>query len=1147
MVNPELPKDHQQVDDQLSKEIIAISNKIEDHLSDLENIIKNGEADNEISGKHKELESEVNALLAKVTDEYVLTDEARIAMHGLQERVQLSQESAKDAKEKTFENSTIAGKVQILTEKWKLPAALTLWIGKAVREVGHEVSSRKWFWNKTWWLIKGIFSGLVWWGITYLWATAAGYVAWLIDGLDPRNRAKKAKNDVKGWRNNLFRKTWERYDPKNQEVQDVRNDSDPETPWFEWPEMWMDDLNRPIFWRKDWRTELAVLPDDIQLPWVYMKDQVDAIYGDPAFSDKYLLFTTSVNMRTQAARAKDQSGGIFSTKDSEIGSIQLIEQELLNIQKQVQSGADKWVVNTSISKTMNHISDFEIKQKSVIWEERWKVVLPTINEYSTTVTTRDADYENAQLKMYDWFRKTWGVTQGNSEVVKRHLYEDLLHRAKYEKLDDLFDGETGEKIFDALWKISPESKSDEELSSLVGKHLLDSGFLENPGEGKSWLSESVISEITKSIITTYHKSKENVNNNTAEFKKYFTRAYGFEIETDTKQQQKMITAYEQMYSVEVLEQYAQQKWLTYNKENKRQVVWGFAWDMVKENAIHGAVLSAYQDTFFDSYLPTQSERSRALRSPVETYKYADKKEGMLADIIWAGDDIADSTINSAINVWINIAASLIPVAGVEFVAARIAWSMLMRWILTAGTMSSRVAIFSMRAVLGHIAMTTFAGIANEQPASEIFENLTDRKEFAQNAIFFNVIWQVGPRITKNVWRIPRLGKVDPAVLEKLSTHWTWRLAMMTWAWVAETTIIEGGRNICDPNYERNWWEVMTVFMMSTILAGKVWAKAKEYTATKTANGKIKIIPKNITRIASKVESIESSSKTLRGKYEERLLSARDWETTIMGGQVVKSTKDWTSTYMIKWETTSFATAKEVVTHLKVTRLGEKPTIEQTQAIWEQELGTKIENMIDTWKTFSKGSDVYKFQVDKEGVVQVMKKWEKWFIQLTEEEIATLSQANEQLVTNATKKLFENVQWSKKSMKELLDSGKISKQEFTDRCKTHNITWTEKMLVGDFFRLLWQGKVRELLFWNIKKLQWISWRYPFPGMGKIIWAGKNSTTLFQAGSILYGGLIGDNGDKGRDEAAENYFLYCVLGRWIVGRVALAALDASDILF
>lgn len=66
----------------------------------------------------------------------------------------------------------------------------------------------------------------------------------------------------------------------------------------------------------------------------------------------------------------------------------------------------------------------------------------------------------------------------------------------------------------------------------------------------------------------------------------------------------MITAYEGMYGVDILTAYAQKKGFSY-AENQWKVVRDFAWDMMKENALHGAVVSSYQDIFFDAYLPTQ--------------------------------------------------------------------------------------------------------------------------------------------------------------------------------------------------------------------------------------------------------------------------------------------------------------------------------------------------------------------------------------------------------------------------------------------------------------------------------------------------------------------------------------------------------------
>lgn len=142
------------VDEQLSNEIVSIANKMDDHLSDLEKIIKEGQAQNNIDKEHATLEAEINALLNKVTSEHILTDEARIAMHNLQERIRTSSDVAQEAEEKSFENSTTAQKVKYLVDKYKLPASIAVGAGKALWEIQQDVRKRKGFWNKTRGVIK---------------------------------------------------------------------------------------------------------------------------------------------------------------------------------------------------------------------------------------------------------------------------------------------------------------------------------------------------------------------------------------------------------------------------------------------------------------------------------------------------------------------------------------------------------------------------------------------------------------------------------------------------------------------------------------------------------------------------------------------------------------------------------------------------------------------------------------------------------------------------------------------------------------------------------------------------------------------------------------------------------------------------------
>ncbi len=1166
MVNtPEVKQeknDTQSIDQQLSKEVLDVAKKVDDHLSDLEKIIKDGIADKDIEKKHKAIELEINTLVGKITDEKKLDDNARSALHGLKERISAGEASLDEAKEETFENSTLAGKVAILTDKYGLKASIAVAVLKWVWEVRQEMKKGKGFRGKTRGLIKWIFWGLIWWGLTYLWTSAVNYIASTIDDLDPRNAAKKAMHDVK-WRFarllgfNKKENDGERYDPQNQFVQDARNDSDLESPGFEWPEMWMDELDRPIFGWKDGRTEVGVIPGDIGIAEVYRKDQVDALYNDPVFADKYLLFCDAVNMWTQAARNKDQSGWLLSTKDSGIASIQIIEQELLKVQQNVQQSAPKEQILADISSVLQHIQRFEMEQKWVIGEERWKVVRPSIEKYSTNELMRETDFERAQLSIYDGFRKIWW--KGDSNVVKRNLYDDLLHRSKYEKLDEIFDGEMWEKVFDMLAKIDPTSKNDPELTTLITKHLSAAGLLESPDKKKPGLKEAEVYQITKSLIQTYNSAKKQIDSNEKEFKKYFTRAYWLEIDTNKAQQGKMASAYEQMYGIGTLKQYAQQKNLAYSGEDKWKVVRSFAWEVMKSNSLHAAVMWAYEDIFFDRYLPTQQVISgtRTISSgtwsqwtTVNEYRYNDKKEALLADVIWAGEDFSDQTVSASIDMWINLAASLIPVIGTEFAAARIAGGLLARWILASGTsFRARAAIFWVRAIIWHTAMTTFVGITNEKPCNEIFEDLFDIREFAQNAVFFNVVGQVGPWISKNVWRIRLWAKVNAAALEGLSTHRMWRLAIMTGSGLAETVAIETTRKICDPHFERSWGEVLTVLMMSTILAGKVGNKAKEYTAVKSPDGKIKLTRVPPKRIMLEIEW-PTTNKQVWGKIEERVNSTPDGNVTVMWETITKKTINNKTTYTLQDWTTTFASSQELVASLRLKRFGEKPTFEHVWQAWSEELVARIDDAVATGKTFTKWEKTYKFEADKSWEIQVLVKTEKWFAPLTESEVISLTWASEELAVNVSKKIIDKADRSKKTVGDMLKSGKITSQEFGARCKEHNISWTERLLVWDFFRLIGEKKIGKLLFSEMTKFKWLTHTealIPTKLIRRTYLLGKNAAPLFNVGSIIYGLKVWDNGEKGWDEAMENYFLYSILWRWLIGKAILATMDYNDIVF
>lgn len=908
---------------------------------------------------------------------------------------------------------------------------------------------------------------------------------------------------------------------------------------------------------------------------------LDLAYQDPTFTDKYLLCTDMVNMRTQAARASSQKGGVLRAKNNGLGSIQRREQELLDIQELLLKKGKKEEILARMDALLEKVRDFELRDYAVIGKERHTQIMPAYNTYTLQKETppekRKHHFEQTRLTIYDGFRHTWWMfTVWNSEVVKQHMYDNMFASEKYAHVDDLFTGEQADRLFVVLKKTDPEATSNEEISKLVGDQLAEDWFLAT--KQHAWLPEYAIDQITKQLIKVYHQAKKHIAEQKHTFSTYFNNAYSpkNDIKNDLEGQQRMVASYEQMFGKETLAAYAKKIWKTYTDETKRAIVRKFASETVQQNALHGALTSAYHDLFFDLYLPTQQIITGTTTSStgtwwpwstVNTYAYTDKTEELLADIIWAGhNNLSDTSVSNAIDIGVNIALSLIPVVGTEVAVARLAGFLTARWLMTVGSISGKIATLGMRAVIGHTFMTSFSGMSQGNSMGEIRENLTDRQEFSQNAVFFTVIWQLGPWIKTTIGKINPRWVVTPEILTAISGHWL----TTVWAVGLETGVIETSRSLLDPAYERNWHEVITVFMLGTILQSKIGNSIKEYTAIKTPDGTIKLVPISTSKFVAKIETRTHHITWLHRKREQQLLAATSGEEIhIMGQKVIKNVENGVTTYILPWEITSrhghpprdykVKTTKELFTYLQGKKFhGQNLTkSEQIGHLRAEELEHQIDYHVRKGTLFRHEKNTYMLQIDDTGSVRIMIQESKgMFVVASEKEIQNIMQAKYSAIEQAAHhKLYQQLLPSRATLSTLWEKWVLSKDQFMQRCRTHNISCAENMLVGDFFRLLGEQRFGKLFLGQLLNFKWwfnaaylvLSWKPLTAWRGLVL---KNASTLFTIGSIVYGGLGWDDNEKDtprdRDEAIENYILYGVIWRHPAGKILLAAVDSSDVI-
>lgn len=1140
------------IDELLSQEVLLISAKIDRHLNELQKTIEKWETSENISQEHTKLMDELSIVISKVQSEYDLSTEARTAFHSLSYRLSID---PKDIPETKFND--LLGKAADFSSKHKIPAAIIAWSAATIMSIKKNVKKKKTLLWKAGARIWGFFNGFVWWSVTYLIGYGIEASQKIIDWLNPQIRAWKAKESMKELVDKLkikiWMKEWEKYDPENQKVAEARENS---TLWenedgldiYEWATIYMDEVNRPVFGLRNGKTQIATYSNDIKT--IHPKligPRIDSIYTNPTFTDQTKLTIDFANMRVQAAHKRDQEWGIFENKNTGIASIHLIEQDIYNLQQTISKEPSPWLdeIKTIQQAILNQIATFEKQEKWVFGNETYKDILPLINDYNIPhIEQREKLYTQTKLKIYNASRKTWWITYWDSDIVKQHLTQDLLETKKYTWLDEIFENEDPD-IWDILSKIWPNEENDAEVSKIITNHFKQKKLLAS--DTHQWIAHSQIQKIVQSIIHTYHNSKKNIKTAEPQFRKHLTRAYGLEIESNESQQAKMVAAYEQMYTSANLAAYAKSKNISYTTTtDKRKAVRDFAWDVLKKNALHWAVISTYHDMFFDLYLPTQKNTifQEAARLTWE-WRIIEKStlnqtEELLANITWAWTYIADSTTNTAINAGINIAISLIPVMWVELTVTRIWASMALAW--TRGI----IARAWMRALLWHTAMTGYTTMISDQSVYEWFGDFTDRRKFGQNALYFSVVWRIWWMIGKQVWKITpslsansgKLASITWVFLQSLST----RLGQAS----TETGIIQLGSSFFDPNFERNRWEVMTIYMLSLVMSNKIWYdRMKNLQATKWPHGKVSLQPKVTTNTKQKIRKKDKgkiNQKTKKDVYTSQtsmtlaqiddtfvsqLRSLKEWEHIIMYGQLVEA--GISGAYKIKTATGSktYPSINAVINQAKIQWKYTRATTKMQSMRKQDLLWNHIELSIRRKATFKIWNQEYIVKTSKDGRKQIFKKWSISPISTTD-----MRTILENSFTSSIYKIGQKLQ-SKQLMNTLLSKAtKLSWKALKNlwaKCKQWWIDIAlatgksiEKITVWDLFALMSNKKYARLM------------------LGKRSWTHK----YINIASLMIAASGWDHWDDSWSEVAENYLLYVVLWRALPIKILLGVLDGSD---
>ncbi len=211
---------------------------------------------------------------------------------------------------------------------------------------------------------------------------------------------------------------------------------------------------------------------------------------------------------------------------------------------------------------------------------------------------------------------------------------------------------------------------------------------------------------------------------------------------------------------------------------------------------------------------------------------------------------------------------------------------------------------------------------------------------------------------------------------------------------------------------------------------------------------------------------------------------------------------------------------------------------------------KIDDLMNGKDPFSINGRQYKIKKDKTSSEPVlMKLWSWSSVRVWTKELQELVESwFQKLQANTTNKLYSKLSNNSTTLSSLFEKWLLNKQEFLKWAKTHKIGKIEGMTVWKLFKHLWEWKIGKILFeWLLPGKRSLKGLKNIVTWKPIRWVWRIASDNFWSLSILYWWLVWDEWwDAWAKEAAENYLLYTVIGRWVLWKIILWGLDFYEVL-
>lgn len=1079
---------------QLSAEVISVATELEW----LNETLKKWVVDSALQKKYEEVMAKTKALVDKLPawQEQQLSDEARTRLHALQEALKTTEEDltklAKEVDAKGGEKNN-REKAKDMIDKYKTPVALA---GAAVtggygllsgfsegRKEGKGIGK---LFKALWRGIKGFFKWARARWAARVWATAVSM--WIdkfadLSKLNPINRAKDAAAAIG------VSITWllAKITGNKAEVYDPGNQATEEARLQDGVvEMRFDELNRPVLVSDSKKTsDVVALPEEINLPAALQQAVLDDRFKDPTFTDKYLLTVRTANIWTQAARKRIPSTmNPLNDDGGDYNSLWLIEQDILALQKLVIAPATtKTQLTAATTALLNNIQTFENDRTNVIWGGDRKKLVGNI-EGHTAWSGATRETTYTTTEVKVLNHMRSVGGYGDSDVVAHALMDDLFTQERYAPVLTLFEDE---HFLGEVERASlTNSDFDTGLNAYLMKFFGQHNLLTN-GSTKG-LSPEAVATLAKELLKQHRATKarfdeKNHSNGLQQIKQHFTRSFG-DIDTDAKAQTRMVEAYEKQFGASTLTEYAKtKKGVTEYTANKFEIVKDFARDLAKEQAYKWSMIQWFGMLFFDHFLGATAKKQVTVGGGV-IQSFTDPQEGLLADIVGAGSDVSDRTASMCVDIGINLAISLIPMVGTNMIVARVASS------IAGATMKASLTRLGVSVlvggVVGHVAHTTMNALIGNHKWGNFSETI---KNYFGSLLDRNEFAKNTLFYGLLTWLGPFLKSLNVAQLSKatrMSPELLTKLGSGFWGKFLTNSGIAGAE--------------------TALLEWSKLAFDPDYEWSRW----------DVVTTFMLALAMNSMQKAAVGKEKEvPALQATKW--------------------------------KDGKVSLKFGKKQLKPLTKLAHQIDAKgDVATTLATHIEHGTVFTHGANKIKLSQEG-GAVSVMKQNAKGLREkLDAAGIHTLTaNKHELIIQNMSQKLMAKLSNSPTSMNGVLEKAKINSGDFMERCRTHEVWFLEKHTVGDFFKLIGEKRFGKLLFGGRKSAPNETISYLEGRKSKAL---RNSHMAFNLWSLVYGMQAGDGNEAGGlDEGLENYLLYGVVGRTIPGKIIMAMIDSSDIVF